>query len=151
MIIRLKFLAHGFWSDRHVIPWVTVIMIMIHVGLGTTIISGGIERFSIPSYNPLIAYTYGHVWLWGVWIMTSAFLMATPFRRINILGLWIGMVFHMVWMVAFTVAALNYPNAALTPIPAYGGFAMICTALLTGRVIDKSEDQGIWTPTSKLP
>jgi hypothetical protein len=140
MVAVLKFYAKGLWVDKHLGAWITVIMIMVHIGLGTAIITGGVERFSPPSYNPLVDFTFGNVWLWGVWIIFSAMLMSAPFRYLNILGLWLGVAWHMVWMSAFTIAALNYETAAATPIPAYGGFAMICTALLTARVIDKSEE-----------
>lgn len=137
---QIKFFAKGVWVDKHLAQWITIIMIMIHIGLGTAIITGGIERFSPPSYNPLVDYTFGHVWLWGIWIIAAAMLMSAPFRRVNIIGLWVAMAWHFVWMSAFTIAALHYSTAAVTPIPIYGGMAMFCTALLTARVIDKSED-----------
>jgi hypothetical protein len=133
-----KFFARGVWVDKHLSEWITSIMIMVHVGLGVAILSGGITRFSIPSYNPLIDYVHGDTWIWGVWICISAVLMAAPFRWSNILGLWFGMVWHIVWMAAFTVATIRYETAGATPIPVYGGLAMICAALLTARVIDKS-------------
>lgn len=136
----MKYFAKGLWVDKHLAQWITTIMIMIHIGLAMAIIAGGVERFSVPSYEPLITYTGGHVWLWGVVMLVSAFLMGTPFRWPNIIGLWIGMSWHICWMSCFTIAALRYETAAATPIPAYGGFAMICAALLTARVIDKSKE-----------
>ena len=134
-----RFFAHGEWVDKHLAQWITSIMIMIHIGLGLAILSGGEIRFSIPSYNPLVDYVNGQVWIWGVWICASALLMATPFRWLNILGLWVGMCWHIVWMAAFTIATVRYETAAATPIPVYGGLAVICAALLTARVIDKTE------------
>jgi len=134
-----RFFAHGEWVDKHLAQWITSIMIMIHIGLGLAILSGGEIRFSIPSYNPLIDYVHGDVWIWGIWICASALLMATPFRWLNILGLWVGMCWHIVWMAAFTIATVRYETAAATPIPVYGGLAVICAALLTARVIDKTE------------
>ena len=134
----MKNFATGFWVDRHLGQWVTTIVIMVNIGLAAAIFVGGIVRFSVPSYNPLIAYTDGHIWLWGVGIGVSAILMAAPFRKVNCLGLWIGMSWHIVWMVCFTIATLHYETAAATPIPVYGGLAMIHAVLLTARVIDKT-------------
>ena len=116
MVQRVKFFARGVWVDKHLGQWVTMIIIMIHIGLGTAIIAGGRTRFSSPSYNPLIDYVGGQTWLWGVWICCSAFLMASPFRWPNILGIWLGMTWHLVWMAAFMIATLRYETAAATPI-----------------------------------
>lgn len=139
MVKRVKYFAKGVWVDKHLGQWITIIMIMVHIGLGTSIIAGGVARFSVPSYNPLIDWSFGHTWLWGATIIFSGMLMSAPFRWPNIIGLWLGMCWHIVWMACFTIATLRYETAASTPIPAYGGFALICTALLTARVIDKSE------------
>lgn len=136
---RVKYFVHGLWVDKHLAQWITTIMIMVHVGLGTSVIVGGVERFSVPSYNPLVDYSFGHTWLWGAWILLSGMLMATPFRWPNIIGLWLGMSWHLVWMACFTIATLMYTTAAATPIPMYGGAAFICTALLTARVIETAE------------
>lgn len=136
----MKYFAKGLWVDRYLSQWITTIMIMVHIGLGIAVIAGGTIRFSAPSYNPLIDYTNGQTWIWGIWICVSAVLMTAPFRWPNILGLWLGMCWHIVWMAAFTIATLRYATAAATPIPVYGGLAMICAALLTARVIDKTKE-----------
>jgi len=115
-------------------------MVMVNIGLGTSVLVGGQDRFTFPTYQPLITYSFGHIWLWGVAILIAAFLMATPFRWFNIVGLWISMCWHIVWMAAFTSALLRYEDAAATPIPAYGGLAMISAALLTARVIDRAKE-----------
>jgi hypothetical protein len=140
IVMIRRFFAQGPWVESHLAQWITTTVIMIHIGLGTAILAGGKIRFSLPSYSPLIDYSHGNVWVWGVWICVSALLMATPFRVLNILGLWIGMVWHTVWMACFTVATLRFDTAAATPIPIYGGMAMICAALLTARVIDRTEE-----------
>lgn len=140
MIARVKYFAKGVWVDKYLGQWITTIMIMINVGLGTTVISGGPLRFSAPTYTTLVSYSGHHIWLWGILIMASAMLMATPFRWINVVGLWMAMVWYILWMASFTIAALHYETAAATPIPVYGGLAMICAALLTARIIDKSEE-----------
>jgi len=115
-------------------------VIMVHIGLGGAVVFGGITKFTYPTYQPLIEFTNGHVWIWGFWITVSAMLMAAPFRWPNILGLWIGMIWHIIWMSCFTMATIRYETAAATPIPMFGGMALICTALLTARVIDKTKE-----------
>lgn len=135
---KCKFYATGVWVDTHLAQWFTMIMAMIHFGLAIAVFIGGVDRFSFPSYDPLVDYTRGQVWIWGVWIALSAVLMTTPFRRLNIAGLWIGMMWHVVWMSCFIIAAAHYTSAAATPIPIYGGLAMLNAALLTARVIDKT-------------
>jgi len=126
-----------FRPARYFIPLVLGIVIFIHLGLALAVIGGGIQRFSVPSYNPLIYYSHGHVWIWGLWIGLSAIFMMIPRRWVNIVGLWIGMLWHIVWMSCFTIAATHYSTAGATPIPIYAGLAMLCAALLTARVIDK--------------
>lgn len=140
MVTYVKYFAKGLWVDRHLAQWVTTIMIIAHVGLAMAVLAGGRERFVRPSYTPLIELTHGNVWIWGVWIFASAFLMGMPFRWPNIVGLWLGMFWHFAWMSCFTIAVLRYELAAATPIPVYGCLAMICAALLTARVIDKTKE-----------
>lgn len=135
-----KYFAKGEWVEKHLAQWITSILIMINIGLGMAIFAGGLRRFSLPSYQPLIDYTHGHIWIWGVWICLSALLMATPFRYVNYIGLWSSMFWHVIWMACFTIATLHYETSAATPIPVYGGLALISAALLTARVIDRSKE-----------
>ena len=137
VVKRCKNYATGLWVDKHLSQWVTTIMIMLHIGLSMAIVAGGRDRFSVPSYTPLIEYTRGETWIWGVIIFCSAVLMSMPFRWPNIIGLWVGMGWHIIWMSCFTIAMVRYDNAAATGVPAYGIFALLCFALLTARVIDK--------------
>lgn len=136
---RLKYYATGVWVDKHLAEWVTIIMVMLHLGLALAVFIGGATRLSTPAYNPLIDFSSGEVWIWGVWIGVSAILMSVPFRKLNILGLWLGMVWHIIWMVCFIIAILSFETADATLVPVYGALAMFCAALLTARVIDKTE------------
>lgn len=136
---HLRYFAKGLWVDRYLSQWITSIMIIIHVGLGMVVLVGGIDRFSVPSFTPLIDYSNGNTWIYGVWIIISGVLMATPFRWPNIVGLWLGMAWHILWMASFAVAMANFPNSSTTPIPVYGGLALICMALLTARAIEQIE------------
>ena len=138
MVEKLKYFAKGQWVEQNLAQWITTILIMVNMGLATAIIVGGSSRFAIPSYLPLIDYVNGETWIWGCMIALSGLLMSVPFRWPNILGLWLSMFWYVVWMACFTIAVTHHPTAAATPIPIYGGLAMISAALLTARVIDKS-------------
>lgn len=134
-----RYFVTGAWEDRLLAQWVTSIMIAVHWGLGLAILIGGRARFSVPSYQPLIAMTEGRIWLWGLAIMASAVLMMTPLKWPNVLGLWVGTAWMIMWTTAFAVALIQYPSAAATPVVAYAGFALVNTALLTARLLERQE------------
>lgn len=140
MVQAMRNYARGVWVDRHLAQWVTIILLVGNVGFAGAIIFGGPKRFSPPSYNPLVDYVHGDTWIWGVWIGIAAILMSVPFRRVNIVGLWLSMTWHIVWMGSFMIALNRYDAAAATPVPAYAVLAMLSAALLTARVIDRSEE-----------
>lgn len=114
-------------------------MILVNAGLAIAILYGGPPSFLPPSYEPLVDYTDGNTWIWGALIGTAALLMGIPNRRVNIVGLWLSMFWHIIWMAAFLMAMINYEPTAITPIPAYCGFALISATLLTARVIEQEE------------
>lgn len=134
---RFRFYVQGAWEGRLLVQWVTTVMIVVHWGLGLAIVVGGQARFSLPTYQPLISLTDGRVWIWGLPIMVSAGLMMTPFKWPNIFGMWLGMMWMIMWTSLFFVSLVQYPEAEATPIAAYAGFAMINTALLTARVLER--------------
>ena len=134
---RIRLYVTGAWEERLLAQWITGIMILVHWGLGLSILVGGGQRFTIPTYQPLIEMADGHVWVWGVSIMLSGALMLTPFKWPNILGLWLGMAWMVMWTTLFAVSLVQFPEAAATPVVAYAGFAMIDTALLTARVLER--------------
>jgi hypothetical protein len=138
---RLKFFVDGAWEERLLVQWVTSIMIAVHWGLGLSVLVGGQARFTIPTYQPLIDLTNGHVWIWGVAIMLSAFLMTMPWKVPTVVGTWLGMVWMIMWASLFSVSLLQYPQAAATPVVAYAGFAMINAALLTARLLERPEKE----------
>lgn len=139
MATTRRFYARGFWVDKNFNPWITSIMIIVHIGLGSAIMAGGSIRFASVSYVPLNSFVAGEIWVWGMWILLSAVLMSIPFRWVNIIGLWLGMFWHIIWMACFTLALVRYDDAVSTAAPAYAGFAMICAALLTARLIEDTE------------
>jgi len=138
---RFRYYVVGAWEERLLTQWVTSIMIVVHWGLGLSVLIGGQQRFTVPTYQPLIDMTDGHIWLWGATIMASATLMMMPFKWPNIAGLWLGMMWMIMWASLFSVSLVQYPNAAATPVVAYAGFAMINTALLTARVMERPREE----------
>ena len=126
----------GRWSAEKVLDWLLSILGSIHIGLATSIIVGGEQRFKNPSLRPLYHLVDGQVWVWGFWIFVSGILIISPFKTGEVIGLWLGMCWHFFWMACVTVAVIRIQNAAATTIPVYGGFALICTVLLTAKVLD---------------
>lgn len=132
-----RYFVTGDREEHMLSQWVCSIMIVLHWGLGIAILVGGPARFSIPTYQPLVDLTNGHTWMWALQIITSGALMMVPFKWPNIVGLWLGMVWMIIWTGLFSVSVMNSPTAAATPAVAYAAFAMINAALLTARVIEK--------------
>lgn len=128
------------WGNRMAVQWITNIMVSTHVGLGVAVLAGGRERFSFPTYQPLVDLTHGETWIWGAWILFSAGFMMVPDRWPQIIGLWTGMVWHIMWCSLFAVAIVQYPTAGATAAVGYGAFALIDAALLTARIVDRDEE-----------
>lgn len=134
-----RYFVTGIREEHLLVQWITSIMIVVHWGLGIVILVGGVNRFSLPTYQPLVDISGGHVWMWGVVSCIAAALMMVPLRWPNIAGLWIGMLWMIMWTTMFAVSVVESPNSAATPVVAYAGFVMINAALLTTRVIEKSD------------
>lgn len=135
-----KWFVVGEMEERMLVQWLTAIMITVHWGLGLAILVGGKQRFSLPTYKPLIEIVNGHTWIWGAVAMFAAVLMMSPFKWPNIFGFWLGMCWMIIWMSLFAVSVLTFPTAAATAMVAYAGFAMIDAALLTARVLDQKRE-----------
>lgn len=137
-----RYFVTGRVAEHLLSQWITTVMLVVHWGLGIAILVGGKQRFSLPTYQPLIDLTNGHVWIWGVAICLSAILMMAPFKWPNVLGLWLGMAWMILWTVLFSVSVVSDNGSAATPAVAYAGFSMINAALLTARVIEKPSNCG---------
>lgn len=122
------------WGYEMAMKWAINIMIGVHLGLGLAVIIGGSARFPFPTYQPLMDMVHGYTWIWGVWILTAAFLMTIPTRWPQIIGFWIGMAWQIMWGVAFTMAILEYPSAGATAAVAYWGFAALDAAMLLALI-----------------
>lgn len=136
MIHRVHLVTEG-WVESIIAQWVSIILMLTHFGLGVSIIAGGPERFSRPSYQPLIDITHGQVWIWGVLILLSSVLMIIPVRWLNIIGLWVGMAWMFMWAACFAISVATYPTAVATAMIAYTSLGAINAVLLTARVLEK--------------
>lgn len=119
---------------------VNLLMGFVHAALGLTIIIAGEDNFDPPTYEPLVTFSFGHFWLWGITSIVIALLLNPHLgRRFNIVGLFFGMVWMIVWFSLFFVAVESNPDSAPTPMVCYGGFAMINAALPTAKVSEREE------------
>lgn len=98
---------------------------VIHVCLGLSVLMGGVERFPPPSYIPLINFSDGITWPYGAWWLIGGLLMFVPRRSIRMLGTVMSTLVSCLWMGLFLTAAIVYDSAALTPVAAYGGYALL--------------------------
>lgn len=138
-MLRVRYFTVGKRAEQLLSQWVTSIMVVVNICLGIAVTFTSIDRFRGPSYQPLIEFVGGRLWVWGLVFIGSGLLMMTPFRWPNIVGLWLSMYAHIVWSVFFVVALLTSPFSGPTAPIAYTGFATISAALLTVRIIEKSK------------
>lgn len=124
------------WGHEFAVKWFTNIMVLIHGGLGIAVLTGGSYRFPYPTYQPLYNMVNGQTWIWGIWILGSTIFMTIPTRWPQIVGIWTGMIWNIMWCAAFSIAVVQYPNAAATSAIAFGGFALLDAALLTARIVE---------------
>jgi hypothetical protein len=69
--------------------------------------------------------------------MIAAALMFVPTRWPQIIGLWLGMFWQIMWSVAFAIAMIKFGGAGSIEAVAFGGFALIDAALLTARIVER--------------
>jgi hypothetical protein len=98
---------------------------IIHLGLGLTILAGGIARFPAPTYTPLLIIDGGRVWPYGLMFMVSATLLILPGTRINFWGHWLGLVFMDAFAAIFLAAVIQDRHAGATAWWAYFSFGTI--------------------------
>lgn len=134
---RLTTFVMSNWGNEMAMRWIANVLFAVHLGLGVAILAGGIYRFPYPTYQPLIDIVNGQTWIWGLWIVAAALLLMFPSRWPQILGLWLGMCWHIMWCAAFAVAVVQYPTAGATAMISYGGFALLNAALLTARIVER--------------
>ena len=127
---------HQEQAERSVAQWVSTTMVLVHIGLGVSIVAGGSHRFSRPSYTPLIEIVHGHTWIWGLALLLSGTLMVIPNIWTNMAGLWIGMAWMIMWTACFTISASIYPTAVTTAMVAYAGLGAIDAILLTAKIFE---------------
>lgn len=136
MFYRARTMTHDHWYQV-----LTLIMIVLHFGFSAAVLVGGIARFSLPSYQPLLDMVNGRTWIWAAWVGAAAVLMCLPWKWLSVGGLFVGMVWMIFWAAAFALAVAKYPTAAATPVVAYAGFASINAALLLARLMERPREE----------
>ncbi len=97
------------------------------LAVGALILGGGAERFANPSFQT--ARGIAPWWAWGVAMLASGTLAtAGAVAHLSLLsriGHSLSSVVYLFLVMAFVDAAMKVPNAALTGIGIYTGFALI--------------------------
>lgn len=98
---------------------------IIHAGLGCSIIAGGSERFSRPSYDALLDMTGGRAWPYGLMFIGVAVMLAVPHPAVSFAGHWAGVVALNVFSGLFFLSMVQYPAASATAWWIYFSFGTI--------------------------
>lgn len=116
---------------------VSTIVIISHACLGIVVVADR-TLFQQEEYYPLRDIVSGHILVWAVWILASAFLMLSPFRWLSITGLWLGVLWTATWTASCALAA-SRPDSdgGSVAMILYGTLSAIDAALLTARVLDR--------------
>lgn len=130
------------WSSTSTLVKVRQVYLLTNLAIGMAIILGGSERFSLPSYAPLLYFMAGHAWIWGVWSILGVTLAACKSGILRMSGYWLLMSWHIIWFTCFSIAWIRYENAASTPVPVYVGFALMASIFLTAEVLGVREGGG---------
>ena len=99
------------------------------MALGLAILIGGVDRFPHPSYEPLLMLTNERSWPYGITWLLGGTLMFVRSKRVRLLGTVLSFLVACLWMGLFMAATILYTTAALTPVAAYGGFALFNAVL----------------------
>lgn len=113
-------------------------MVVGDFGLGVAILVGGPLRFPTPTYQPLLDLVDNDVWVLGTWIMTSSLLMCVHRRWVVMIGVFIGMTWHITFSTMFAVS-LRYPTSGATAFVAYAILAAIMAGILTQEAVNYSD------------
>lgn len=92
---------------------------VLQVGLGTSIIAGGPERFPAPTYSTLLSVVDGHVWSYGLATLAVGIGLLVPSPRANLVSHMAAVLVMNVLSGLFFVAITQDPNAASTAWWAY--------------------------------
>lgn len=124
-----------------------VIVAYIHLCLGVVVLFGDPIRFSSSAWVPLQDMTPGSdLAPWGVALVFSGSLILSRVIPIAIVGLAVGTLVMNMWAALFWYAAHQLPDASITGIVSYGGYAVIDSVLgarmfvLWRRARDRQED-----------
>lgn len=109
----------------------SVLLGIIHCSLALAVFAGGQQRFPPPNYAPLLTFSGGRVWPYGLLWLTGGLLMILCCGRCRLWGIFISFLISNTWAALFLVAVLNNPSASFTPTAAYGGYGLLNAVLFT--------------------
>lgn len=108
--------------------------------VGLLILGGGEERFSNPSF--MTARQVAPYWGWGVAMVVSGALASTGavahFMWLSRVGHSLSSIVYLFLVMTFVDSVLRVPNAALTGIGIYTGFALIHAWAAASADLEKS-------------
>lgn len=116
-------------TDRH-IHYAAQGLGIIHLTIGVSILAASIDRFVSASFRPLLDFTDGVMWPYGLAYVLCGGVMTLGDGLLQRLGLMIGVLVNNVFAALFLVATIQYHDAAPTGIAAYGGYAALDAAVL---------------------
>jgi hypothetical protein len=122
-------IPHAVWLEVDRV--LSIVLGVIHLGLGLAVLLGGPERFPSPNYDILLKVTEDRVWPYGVvWIIGGLLMVIPCHTYCRMVGMCIIIFIANVWAAFFGVAAYEDPTASFTPTVAYEGYAVMNATLL---------------------
>lgn len=109
--------------------WFCYLLGFIHMTLGVAVLVGGTHRFPPPNYSPLLEFTNGRVWPYGVLWISGGAIMILARGGWRLIGIGLVVLISNLWAALFFVATQESALASYTPVAAYGGYGLINAVL----------------------
>lgn len=110
---------------NHVEKTVCRLLGFIHISLAIATIVGGARRFPAPNYTQILDLTNGQVWPYGFMWLVGGLMMMVHSTGWRLAGTAFVVAVSSLWATLFAIAAYEVPNAAYTPVAAYGGYGLL--------------------------
>lgn len=120
----------------------SLILGVVHVVFGIAVLIGGSIRFPPPTYQPLLNFTNGEVWPYGLVFLIAGVLTLFHKTIPIMVGLLLSAVIDNFWSALFLVAIFSSPNSGITPSVAFGGYALCDCVLLVLIATNRENPNG---------